>query len=187
MPLHLSERADEAAELLISVRAPRCELEGGRAFSVDLRRLLPFVAERRRIVRLLAESAREHPFDVIAGAGAGLPFAAWLAELVALPLVVVRDGRVEGELKPGQRALLASDVLPDPDVLPALRAAGAICEHVAVVAFDDLSPVALDGRATLHALTTSRRLIESPDIGALFTPAQMKALREFAANAGAKT
>lgn len=60
--------------------------------------------------------------DVIAGGEtAGIPFAAWIAESLSLPMVYVRKkpkgfGRgeqVEGDLKPGERVLLVEDLATD--------------------------------------------------------------------------
>lgn len=71
--------------------------------------------------RLLCER-RGVRFDVVAGGEtAGIPFAAFLASALGLPMVYVRKkpkgyglaSQVEGHLEPGQRVLLVEDLITD--------------------------------------------------------------------------
>jgi len=85
----------------------------------DLRALISDVAARRAIVAAFAAMKTDWSgVDVIAGtATAGIPWAAWLAEVVGLPMIYIRGAakehgtkkRIEGTLKPGQRVLLIED------------------------------------------------------------------------------
>ena len=151
MALHVSPKARRAAELLVAVKAVACDPP-----RVDVRRLHSAVDERRELVWLLAEAVRDQAFDAVAGGG---PFAAWVAELAGLPL----GGGA------GQKVLLVEDL----DALQALRGAGAVCEHAAVVFHDGR---ALEG-ITLHALTTWPHVIDAADIFRLFSPDQIQGLR----------
>src|SRR5688572_3907784 len=157
MAIHVSAKAKRASELLLAIQAMSAS-----PARVDARKLMSFVDERREIVWHMAEAVRDQAFDAVAGGA----FGAWVAELAGLPLV-----EVGGELKPGQRVLLVED-LP---VLPALRAAGAICEHAAVVFHDGVS--FKDAGITLHAMTTWRHMIDAAEAFKVFPPDQLQALR----------
>jgi orotate phosphoribosyltransferase len=98
--------------------------------------------------------------DVIAGGEtAGIPFAAYVAERLAKPLVYVRKqskdhglgSAVEGALSAGQRVLLVEDLITDGaskyNFVAGLRGTGAIVEDCLVV-FDRLQ----GGSAFLHEM-----------------------------------
>jgi orotate phosphoribosyltransferase len=89
---------------------------------VDNRRLLGFVRERREIARELGGLATEvcgQRVDAVAGtATAGIPWAAWLAEVLELPMMYVRSEAkawghrraVEGFAPAGAQTLLVEDL-----------------------------------------------------------------------------
>jgi orotate phosphoribosyltransferase len=110
-------------------------------------------------------------FDAIAGGEtAGIPFAAWMADRLALPMLYVRkkpkgfgrNSQIEGHLVEGQRVLLVEDMTSDGrskiNFCTALRQAGATVEHALVFFFYDIFPEARkilsDLGVTLHALAT---------------------------------
>ena len=158
MPIHVSAKAKRASEMLLAIKALACDPP-----RVDARKLTSFVDERREIVWHMAEAVRDQAFDAVAGGA----FGAWVAELAGLPLV--------GELKPGQKILLVEvDAASIAAPLQALRAAGAICEHAAVVFYDGTSPPA---GITLHAMTTWRHMIDAAEAFKVFPPDQLRALR----------
>ncbi|CAJ1002032.1 orotate phosphoribosyltransferase [Brevibacillus aydinogluensis] len=77
---------------------------------------------RRRIAQAFAEVIREHfpQVEVIAGtATAGIPHAAWVAELLDLPMIYVRDkakghgrqNQLEGVLAAGQKVVVIEDLI----------------------------------------------------------------------------
>ena len=85
---------------------------------VDCRRLIAFPQERQRLMDLardlIDEKIGRDAFDVVAGGEtAGIPFAAWIADLLMLPMCYVRkkpkgfgrNARIEGNLEEGQRAI----------------------------------------------------------------------------------
>ena len=164
MAVHVSEKARRASELLLAIQAVACDPP-----RVDTRKLISFVDERREILWLMAVAVRDQAFDAVAGASA---FGAWVAELVGLPFIHV-GGKIEGELKAGQKVLLVEDVTAD--ILRALRGAGAICEH-AVVVFHDGKAVE-DAGITLHATTTWPHLIDAAEAFKIFSPDQIQRLR----------
>lgn len=88
----------------------------------DNRLLISRVNERRSIVEGFVDLIKKQNLsvDVIAGtATAGIPWAAWIAEKINLPMIYVRSsakdhGRknaIEGEVKPEQKVLLIEDLI----------------------------------------------------------------------------
>jgi orotate phosphoribosyltransferase len=82
-------------------------------------------------------------FDAVAGGEtAGIPFAAWMADRLMLPMQYVRkkpkgfgrNAQIEGHLEAGDRVLLVEDMTTDGrskvNFCKALREAGATVEHV---------------------------------------------------------
>jgi len=110
-------------------------------------------------------------FDAVAGGEtAGIPFAAWTADRLGLPMQYVRKkpkgfgrgAQIEGRLLPGQRVLLVEDLATDGrskiNFVKAIREADGICEHCTVLFFYDIYPegrrILADIGVTLHYLTT---------------------------------
>ena len=110
-------------------------------------------------------------FDNIAGGEtAGIPFAALVAERMALPMSYVRKkpkgygrgARIEGEMTPGQRVLLVEDLTTDGgsklSFVDAIRETGADCAHTAVIFYYGIFPETTqrlaDHGITLHHLCT---------------------------------
>ncbi|MSU75871.1 orotate phosphoribosyltransferase [Patescibacteria group bacterium] len=88
----------------------------------DLRVLLSYPDDRKKISKLLEKQARENfkGIDAIAGtATAGIPWAAWLAAAMNVPMVYVRQrakrhgqkNQIEGVLKPGSKTLIIEDLV----------------------------------------------------------------------------
>ena len=140
---------------------------------VDCRKLIAYPRLRSMVTHLTAAAlVREvgiEPFDAIAGGEtAGIAFAAWLADLMALPMLYVRKApkgfgrlaQIEGDLAEGQRVLLVEDLATDGGskvkFAQALRDAGASVAHCVVVFHHDVFPASADRLAehglTLHAL-----------------------------------
>lgn len=115
-------------------------------------------------------------FDAVAGGEtAGIPFAAWIAERMALPMLYVRkkpkgfgrNAQIEGALADGARVLLVEDLATDGGsklaFVEALRTAGAECAHTAVVFHYDIFPAGLaklaEAGVGLHALATWQHVL----------------------------
>jgi orotate phosphoribosyltransferase len=90
-------------------------------------------------------------FDAAAGGEtAGIPFAAWIADRMNLPMQYVRkkpkgygrDAQIEGDIFEGQRVLLVEDLTTDGGsklrFAQAIRKAGAHCNHTFVVFYYDI-------------------------------------------------
>ena len=142
---------------------------------IDCRRLIGFPRIRAALMDFLTTTvlrdAGFEAFDVIAGGEtAGIPFAALIAERLALPMAYVRkkpkgygrDARIEGVIEPGQRVLLVEDLTTDGGskigFVDAIREAGATCEHTAVIfnygIFPETEMVLAEHGVRLHGLCT---------------------------------
>jgi orotate phosphoribosyltransferase len=140
---------------------------------IDVRLLLGDPELRQAVSELAARyAAATFPpgsFDAIAGAEtAGIPFAVWLADKLALklryvrkrPLGIGRNAQVEGGPVEGLRVLLMDDLTTDGgsklNFIRGLRAAGAQVEHVLTIFYHDAFPGASErlqeAGMTLHAL-----------------------------------
>lgn len=152
-------------------------LTSGRASPVyvDCRRLIGFPRARRKVidlaVSLIEERVGFESLDVIAGGEtAGIPYAAWIADRLNLPMAYIRkkpkgfgrNAQIEGDWRDGWRALLVEDLATDGgskvNFINAIRAAGGDVAHALVVFHYGIFPQAVAGLAemgvTLSGLAT---------------------------------
>jgi orotate phosphoribosyltransferase len=167
---------------------------------IDGRRLISFPRLRRRLMAMaetvLAAEAGIERFDAVAGGEtAGIPYAAWLAERLMLPMQYIRkqpkgfgrNARIEGEVRPGWRTLLVEDLASDGrskvSFVEALREAGQSCEHAFVVFYYDIfphAPAVLERAGiTLHHLTTWRHVLAVARERRAFQPAVLDQVEAF--------
>lgn len=167
---------------------------------IDCRKIISFPRARRKIIELAVEHVGRHigfeAFDAVAGGEtAGIPYAAWVADQMGLPMQYVRKkpkgfgrmAQIEGELKEGQRVLLVEDLATDGgskiNFLNALRSAGAVCEHGFVVFFYGVFPGALkaleEQGMNLHFLTTWWDVLEVAETDGHFTKEKISEVRAF--------
>jgi len=124
---------------------------------IDCRKLISYPRIRSTLMDFLAvtvlREAGFEAFDNIAGGEtAGIPFAALVAERLALPMTYVRkkpkgygrNARIEGAMTPGQRVLLVEDLTTDGgsklSFVDAIRETGATCGHTAVIFYYGIFP-----------------------------------------------
>ena len=122
---------------------------------IDCRKLISFPRIRAALmdfgISVLAQDAGFEAFDSVAGGEtAGIPFAAFMAERLALPMQYVRkkpkgfgrNAQIEGHLAENSRVLLVEDLATDGGskfmFADALRNAGAQCNHVFVIFYYDI-------------------------------------------------
>jgi len=167
---------------------------------VDCRRLIAFPRARRRLMEtaaaLIEEKIGFESLDIVAGGEtAGIPFAAWIADLLMLPMCYVRkqpkgfgrNARIEGNLAPGQRAILVEDLATDGgsklSFVEALREAEAECAHTFVVFHYDIFPAGIeklrDAGVSLHALATWWDVIALAESEGALDKAGLKTVRAF--------
>ena len=135
-------------------------------------------------------------FDAVAGGEtAGIPFGAWIAERMGLPMLYVRkkpkgfgrNAQIEGELREGARVLLVEDLATDGGsklrFAEAVRAAGGECAHTSVVFYYGIFPPSLgvleEHGLTLHYLATWRDVLAEARAGARFDEATLAEVEAF--------
>ena len=142
---------------------------------IDCRRLISFPRVRQTLIDFGAsvtlQNAGFEQFDAVAGGEtAGIPFAAWMADRLMLPMQYIRkkpkgfgrNAQIEGHLIEGQRTLLVEDLTTDARskiiFCKALREAGAVVDHIFVVfyysIFKNSEALISDMGVTLHHLAT---------------------------------
>jgi orotate phosphoribosyltransferase len=152
-------------------------LTSGKASPVyiDCRKIISFPRVRSTLMDFGASTImRDIGFEsidaVAGGETAGIPFAAWLADRLSLPMQYVRkkpkgfgrDAQIEGYLKEGSKVLLVEDLTTDGGskitFCDALRKAGAEVTDTFVIFFYDIFPDTrknlADAGINLHSLTT---------------------------------
>ena len=124
---------------------------------IDCRKLISYPRIRATLMDFMTvtvmRDAGFEAFDNIAGGEtAGIPFAALVAERLALPMTYVRkkpkgygrNARIEGAMSEGQRVLLVEDLTTDGgsklSFVDAIRETGATCGHTAVIFYYDIFP-----------------------------------------------
>lgn len=124
---------------------------------IDCRKLISFPRIRATLMDFMTvtvmRDAGFEAFDNIAGGEtAGIPFAALVAERMALPMTYVRkkpkgygkNARIEGAMHEGERVLLVEDLTTDGgsklSFVDAIRETGATCGHTAVIFYYDIFP-----------------------------------------------
>jgi len=142
---------------------------------IDCRKLISYPRLRRALTGFAASTISQEigfeSIDTIAGGEtAGIPFAAWIADALMLPMQYVRkkskgfgrNAQIEGHLQEGARALLVEDLTTDGrskvNFCKALRDAGASVDHVFVIFYYDIFPeskkILSELQVELHALAT---------------------------------
>lgn len=169
---------------------------------IDCRKLIAYPRIRAKAMDLavarLCRDAGYERFDAVAGGEtAGIPFAAWIAERLGLPMLYVRkkpkgfgrNARIEGDLREGQRVLLVEDLTTDGgskvSFVEAIREAGGECAHTAVVFYYDIFPAVRDRLAahgiTLHHLANWQDVLAEARAGSYFEAETLDQVEAFLA------
>jgi len=202
------EMAELTAKMLLEVDAVRFMEDkpfiytSGWASPVytDCRRLISFPRVRRTLIDFgaatIEREAGFEQFDAVAGGEtAGIPFAAWMADRLMLPMQYVRkkpkgfgrNAQIEGHLQDGDRVLLVEDMTSDGrskvNFCKALRTAGAVVDHVFVFFFYDIFPeskeIFADLGVSLHALATWWNVLEVAKRSGKFDAGKLKDVEAF--------
>lgn len=147
---------------------------------IDCRKLISYPRIRNTLMDFCAATVmRDIGFEsvdvVVGGETAGIPFAAWIADKLALPMNYVRkkpkgfgrDAQIEGAPIDGKRALLVEDLTTDGGskirFAEAMRNAGATVDHTIVLFYYDIFSDALKNMdkigIELHYLATWRDVL----------------------------
>ncbi|MCA8882374.1 MAG: orotate phosphoribosyltransferase [Rhodobacteraceae bacterium] len=167
---------------------------------IDCRKLISFPRIRSTLMDFLAvtvmREAGFEAFDNIAGGEtAGIPFAAMVAERLALPMTYVRkkpkgygrNARIEGAMSEGQRVLLVEDLTTDGgsklSFVDAIRDTGATCGHTAVIFYYGIFPETEktlgDHGIALHHLCTWHDVLTEAKASAAFDDETLAEVESF--------
>ena len=200
--------AELTANMLLEIEAVHFRADEPYTFTsglaspvyIDCRKLISYPHIRSTLmdfaVSTILRDAGFEQFDAIAGGEtAGIPFAAWIAERLSLPMLYVRkqpkgfgrDAQIEGDLKPDARVLLVEDLTTDGGskikFCDALRNAGAKVEHAMAIFYYDIFPDTPDKLAkhgfALHHLATWWNVLEVCEAKGHFDKKTLKEVRSF--------
>jgi len=167
---------------------------------IDCRKLISYPRIRSTLMDFLTvtvlRNAGFEAFDNIAGGEtAGIPFAAFVAERLSLPMTYVRkkpkgygrNARIEGMMTEGQRVLLVEDLTTDGgskiSFVDAIRDTGATCQHTAVIfsygIFPETETVLGDHDVTLHHLCTWWDVLAEAKASGKFTDVTLTGVEAF--------
>jgi orotate phosphoribosyltransferase len=124
---------------------------------IDCRKLISYPRVRSTLIDFatatIVRDVGFEQFDTVAGGEtAGIPYAAWIADRLSLPMQYVRKkpkgfgrgAQIEGHIEEGARTLLVEDLTTDGrskvNFCKALRDAGAVVDHVFVTFYYDIFP-----------------------------------------------
>ena len=167
---------------------------------IDCRKLISYPRIRSVLMDFLAatvlrEAGMEAFTNIAGGETAGIPFAALVAERLALPMTYVRkkpkgygrNARIEGAMGEGDRVLLVEDLTTDGgsklSFVDAIRETGATCGHTAVIFYYGIFPeteARLAGHGVaLHHLCTWRDVLAEARAQGAFDDATLTEVAAF--------
>jgi orotate phosphoribosyltransferase len=175
--------AEMTAKMLLEVEAVRINAKEPFIFTsgwaspvyTDCRKLISYPRIRNTLMdfgaSLVLRDIGFESIDAIAGGEtAGIPFAAWIADRLMLPMQYVRKSpkgfgrmaQIEGDFAEGDKILLVEDLTTDGqskiNFCQALRQAGAEVSHTLVIFYYDIFPeskrIMADLDLRLHYLAT---------------------------------
>ena len=167
---------------------------------IDGRKLISYPRIRHQLMEFAAATivrdAGFECFDTVAGGEtAGIPYAAWMADRLGLPMQYVRkkpkgfgrNAQIEGHIDVGARTLLVEDLTTDGRskvvFCKALRDAGAIVDHVYVNFYYNIFPeskqILSDLVVQLHYLATWWDVLDVVKQGNYLATAQIDEVEKF--------
>jgi orotate phosphoribosyltransferase len=191
--------AEMTAKMMLEVQAVHFSQDKPFVFTsgwaspvyIDCRKLISYPRVRSALIdfataTILRDVGFEQ-FDTVAGGEtAGIPYAAWIAERLSLPMQYVRkkpkgfgrNAQIEGHIAQGARTLLVEDLTTDGrskiNFCKALRDAGAVVDHVFVVFYYDIFPeskaILGDIGVRLHHLASWWDVLRVVKAGGYFEP-----------------
>ncbi len=200
--------ADMTAKMMLEVQA--VHFSEGKPFIftsgwaspvyIDCRKLISYPRVRSTLIDFatatIVRDVGFEQFDTVAGGEtAGIPYAAWIADRLSLPMQYVRKkpkgfgrgAQIEGHIEEGARTLLVEDLTTDGrskvNFCKALRDAGAIVDHVFVMFYYDIFPeskkILKDINVSLLHLATWWDVLRVVKQGKHFGPAVIDEVERF--------
>jgi orotate phosphoribosyltransferase len=170
---------------------------------IDCRKIIAFPRQRSEIVAMMADLIRREigtdGIDAVAGGEtAGIPYGAWMADRLNLPMLYVRKqpkgfgrmAQIEGDMPPGWTVPLVEDLATDGGskhvFIKALRDAGAVVKDVIVVFHYGIFPKSVESLkeigVRLHGLATWHDVLEEARRGSDFPTANLDQIEKFLAD-----
>ena len=170
---------------------------------IDCRKIIAFPKQRTEIVTLMAELIRRDigvdSIDAVAGGEtAGIPYGAWMADRLNIPMLYVRKqpkgfgrmAQIEGDMPPGWTVPLVEDLATDGGskhvFIKALRDAGAVVKDVIVVFHYGIFPKSVESLkeigVRLHGLATWHDVLAEARRGNDFPAANLDQIEKFLAD-----
>ncbi|MFD1744812.1 orotate phosphoribosyltransferase [Rhizobium helianthi] len=167
---------------------------------IDCRKLLSYPRIRSTIMDFAASTVTRNAgfeaFDCVAGGEtAGIPFAALLAERLALPMIYVRkqpkghgrNAQIEGHMPEGARVLVIEDLTTVGGsmfkFIDAIRAAGGVVDHAIALFYYGFFPEAEarfeNGKVKCHYIATWREVLAVAKAQKLFDDATLAEVESF--------
>lgn len=200
--------AKDTAEILLDIGAVNFRpeepyiLTSGRASPVyiDCRKLISFPEERNRVIghaiAAINAAASGKPVQAVAGGEtAGIPYAAWIADRMDLPMLYVRKepkgfarmAQIEGDMAEGCHVLLVEDMATDGgskiNFINAINKAGGSVDRVFVTFYYGIFPEALEALEKLGVklvwLAVWSDIIEAAEEGRYYPPEKIADVRAY--------
>jgi orotate phosphoribosyltransferase len=208
LPTDKKSIARQTAKMMLEIKAVHFNAESPFFFTsgwaspvyVDCRKIISYPRLRSGLMdfastTILSEIGYESIDNVAGGETAGIPFAAWIAEKLMLPMQYIRkkakgfgrNAQIEGDLIEGARTLLVEDLATDGrskiNFCNALRNAGATVDHCFVLFYYDIFPESRghlrDLNVTLHHLATWWDVLEVAEESGHFDKGMLREVRSF--------
>jgi len=196
------------ADILLETRAVHFSphkpftLTSGRKSPVyiDCRRLISFPRARAKLMDMAVEVIQRQigfeSLDAIAGGEtAGIPFAAWIAERLSLPMLYIRKqpkgfgrmSQIEGVMTEGDRVLLVEDLISEGtsklNFIRGIRTAGGQIDHNFCLFHYGIFPSSVETLrgegVALHALATWHDMLDRAHRLGSFPEADYAAIKSF--------
>ena len=208
LPADRAVIARQAAKMLLEIRAvhfyedkPFILTSGGASpVYTDCRKIISYPRLRTALMdfavaTILRDIGHEQLDTIAGGETAGIPFAAWIADRLMLPMQYIRkkpkgfgrNAQIEGNVVEGARTLLVEDLATDGGskvgFVEALRKAGARCDHCFVLFYYDIFPKSRalmdEMQITLHSLTTWKDVLAVAKESGHFAPRVIDEVEKF--------
>ena len=200
---------DDVAEILIKIESVKFSFEKPFTLTsglkspvyVDCRKIISFVEERSKIFNYAIEYFEEKKleFEILAGGEtAGIPYSAFLSELMKKPMIYIRkkpkefggNKQIEGHFQKGQKAILIEDLATDGGskiiFINALRNAKLNVSDIFVIFYYDIFDITKSPlnslKVNLHSLCTWKNIINIVKEKKLYEENEIKSLEEFLEN-----
>jgi orotate phosphoribosyltransferase len=200
--------ARQTAKMMLEIKAIHFNADSPFFFTsgwaspvyVDCRKIISYPRLRSGLMDfassvILSEIGYESIDNIAGGETAGIPFAAWIADKLMLPMQYIRkkpkgfgrNAQIEGDLLEGGRTLLVEDLATDGrskiNFCNALRKAGAQVDHCFVLFYYDIFPESRghlsDLKVKLHYLSTWWDVLEVAEESGHFDSGVLTEVRSF--------